>query len=89
MTPQSKPNPKPADSPPPNGHPLPPRQAQIARLIARGLTDKEIAVELGVSENTIGRHLGVIYRRLAIHSRTALVARALSQHSSPPHTDAI
>jgi DNA-binding NarL/FixJ family response regulator len=66
-------------SQPANGHRLPRRQAQIAWLVAQGLTDKEVAAELGVSENTVGRHLGVIFRKIAIHSRTGLVAWSLKR----------
>lgn len=56
--------------------PLSPRQGQIASLVARGLTDKEIAAELGISEETVATHLKRLFRRLAVHSRAALVSKA-------------
>jgi DNA-binding CsgD family transcriptional regulator len=52
------------------------RQAEIVRLVAGGLTNAQIAVELAVSERTVGKHLEHVYSRLDVTSRTAAVARA-------------
>jgi DNA-binding CsgD family transcriptional regulator len=52
---------------------LTPQEVQIARLVAEGLTNKEIAGQLYLSPKTIEYHLGNAYRKLDVHSRTELV----------------
>jgi DNA-binding NarL/FixJ family response regulator len=54
---------------------LTPRQRQVADLISRGYTNDGAAQKLHVSTKTIEKHLGDIYRRLGIDSRSALAAR--------------
>lgn len=53
---------------------LPPMQRRIARLAATGLTIREMATELGRSENTIKTQLKLIYERLGVASRVELAA---------------
>ena len=48
------------------------RQLEVARLAARGLTDREIADELGLSPHTVHTHLRNIFVRLGISSREEL-----------------
>ena len=60
------------------------RQAQVVSLLAEGLTDKEIAHALGLSEQTVGSYLKTIYRRNKVHSRAALVARWLRDPKGIP-----
>jgi LuxR family transcriptional regulator, maltose regulon positive regulatory protein len=55
---------------------LTPREIDVLTLVAQGLTDKEIAQDLGLSEHTIHRHVGNILTRLDVPSRTAAVAVA-------------
>jgi predicted ATPase/DNA-binding SARP family transcriptional activator/DNA-binding CsgD family transcriptional regulator len=50
------------------------RQAEIATLIARGLTSRQIAGELSISEHTVNTHVARILSRLDLRSRTQLVA---------------
>ena len=50
----------------------------MARLIARGSSNREISRDLRVSENTVEAHLTRIYRKLALHSRTELAALVLT-----------
>ena len=50
------------------------RQEQVISLIARGLTDKEIASELSISISTVEFHVGVILRSLDAKSRANAVA---------------
>jgi DNA-binding CsgD family transcriptional regulator len=51
------------------------RQLETATLAARGYTNIEIAELLSVSENTIKKHLGDVFARLAISNRTELALR--------------
>ncbi len=48
------------------------REWEVARCVAQGLTNAEIAKVLGVSRRTVATHLERIYERLQIHSRAAL-----------------
>ena len=48
---------------------LTPRQREIGGLVARGLQDKQIAMELGISEETVNYHLKVAFREYGFHSR--------------------
>jgi non-specific serine/threonine protein kinase len=45
------------------------REAEVLRLVARGLTDAQAAKELFISPRTVNWHLGSIYRKLGFHSR--------------------
>ncbi|MFI0356697.1 LuxR C-terminal-related transcriptional regulator [Actinomadura sp. 9N407] len=51
---------------------LTPRQRQIARLAAQGLSNREIAVRLDISMRTVGNHLVTIYERLGVTGRSGL-----------------
>ncbi|MDF2626192.1 MAG: transcriptional regulator, LuxR family [Symbiobacteriaceae bacterium] len=53
------------------------REREIARLVAQGLTDKEVAAKLFISPRTVDRHLRNIYVKLNISSRSALGAYAV------------
>jgi ATP/maltotriose-dependent transcriptional regulator MalT len=62
---------------------LTPRQQEIARLVADGLTNQQIADELGVKVKTVEMHLTRAYSRLGVNGRAALaemVAGAVAQH---------
>ena len=65
-----------------NGHGcgLTPREQEVMQGVARGLGNKEIAVGLGIGENTVGEHLKNIFRKLGVHSRAAAVARVGVKH---------
>jgi DNA-binding CsgD family transcriptional regulator len=59
------------------------REIDVLRLLAHGLSNGQIALELALSERTIGKHLEHIYAKLDVGNRTAAVARAreASTHS--------
>lgn len=48
---------------------LTPRQREIMVLLASGCSRQEIADELGISRETVKRHLMFAYRRLGVHDR--------------------
>jgi len=56
---------------------LTPREMEILQRVTEGLTTKEIADRSGVSYTTICTHLGNIYEKLHVHSRTAAAAKYL------------
>jgi DNA-binding CsgD family transcriptional regulator len=49
------------------------REGQILQLVAEGMTDKEVARNLGISKKTVGTHLGRLFTRHGFHSRTQAV----------------
>jgi DNA-binding CsgD family transcriptional regulator len=53
---------------------LTPHELQVAMIVARGATNKEAAASLFVSPKTVEHHLGQIYRKLDLRSRTELTA---------------
>jgi pimeloyl-ACP methyl ester carboxylesterase/DNA-binding CsgD family transcriptional regulator len=55
--------------------PLTGRETEVLRLIARGLSNREIASSLVVSEHTVHRHVSNILRKLAQSSRAAAAAQ--------------
>ena len=69
-----------ADSLQPQGnseHPFSPREHEVLTLAAEGLTNKEIAYRLGISERTVQFHINSIFNKSATNSRTEAVALAL------------
>jgi LuxR family maltose regulon positive regulatory protein len=56
--------------------PLKDRELQVLRLIAAGLSNREIAAELYLSVNTIKAYSSRIYGKLSVHSRAEAVDRA-------------
>ncbi len=54
---------------------LTPREAQIAAAIEEGLTNKEVAIRLDISVETVKYHIKHIYQKLEVNSRHALISR--------------
>ena len=50
------------------------READGARLICEGLSDKEIAWKLLLSPHTVKDHLKKVYSKFRVHARTQLVS---------------
>ena len=57
--------------------PLTPREADVLRLLARGLPNKSIAAALGISDQTVKFHVAAIYGKLGASNRTDAARRAL------------
>jgi DNA-binding NarL/FixJ family response regulator len=55
---------------------LTPREQEVARLAAQGLTNRQIAQALVIAEKTAANHLQHVLEKLALHTRTQLAARA-------------
>jgi DNA-binding CsgD family transcriptional regulator len=50
------------------------RQREVLSCVARGMTNREIAQQLFVSEATVAKHLERAYSKLGVHNRTAAIA---------------
>lgn len=53
---------------------LTPRETEVARLVVRGLINKEIALELGISVDTVKENIAKACRKCAVKGRTALTS---------------
>jgi DNA-binding CsgD family transcriptional regulator len=49
------------------------RERQIVRLVVQGMTNKEIAQTLGIAEDTVKKHLLLVYRKLGVRRRALLI----------------
>jgi DNA-binding NarL/FixJ family response regulator len=61
---------------------LSPREQSVARLAARGLTNRQIAAELVISVKTVEVHLGHIFAKLEVATRTQLAAKLAEQQAA-------
>lgn len=59
--------------------PLTPREIDVLRLVARGMTNREVGQELDISHRTVQGHLASIYDKLDANSRTEAVTEALKR----------
>lgn len=57
--------------------PLSPREIEVLELVAAGRTNKEIAVKLNISNQTVKNHISSILRKLAVNDRTQAVVFAM------------
>jgi DNA-binding CsgD family transcriptional regulator len=65
--------------------PLTARQSQLLDLVADGLTNRQIARQLNLSEGTVRRHLENVFERLGVGSRAAAVAQVVRTRSASSH----
>jgi DNA-binding NarL/FixJ family response regulator len=61
---------------------LTPREKEVALAVAKGHSNREVAVKLDVSERTIKAHLSVIFEKLAIRDRLQLAVLLRRENSS-------
>lgn len=54
---------------------LSPREADVARGVADGCTNKEVALRLGITERTVKAHLSAVFERLGVRDRLQLALR--------------
>jgi ATP/maltotriose-dependent transcriptional regulator MalT len=52
------------------------REAEVLALVAQGLTNREVAEELMLSERTVARHLANLYTKIGVTTRTAATSYA-------------
>src|SRR6185295_1270698 len=59
--------------------PLSPREVEILDNIAKGMTNKQVAYSLSISEQTVKNHMSSILRKLSVNDRTQAVVYAMKQ----------
>ena len=56
------------------------REVEILRRVTSGLTNRQLAEELGISTRTIDAHLRSVYAKLGVKSRSAATRYAIEHH---------
>ncbi|MBN9621825.1 MAG: response regulator transcription factor [Actinobacteria bacterium] len=77
-----------AISPPPGANRLSNREKEVLSLMSAGATNREIAVSLQVSAETVKRHAGKIFRKLNVRNRTEAAHRGRELGLSLPRQGA-
>jgi DNA-binding NarL/FixJ family response regulator len=69
------------------------RELEVVKSVFHAQTEAGIAVELGISINTVHTHLGRVYKKLGVHSAAGLILRVFSEfvqssrtHKRPPES---
>ena len=62
------------------------REEEVTRLVAAGLSNREVSEELGLSPHTVKNYLSHVFKQLGISNRTELVLYVLSQ-TKPPQAE--
>lgn len=72
----------------PGSHLLTPRQGEVLALLLQGLSNKRIALALGITESTVNEHVSAILQRLGVRSRveaiTSLQGRYMHVNATAP-----
>ena len=63
------------------------REKEVAGLLARGLTNRQVASEMESSENTVANHVARTLRKLGHGSRSLLTAWVVEQRTFPSFRD--
>jgi len=71
-------------SPLPGAQVLTPREQEVLELIARGLSNKRIALELGIAEKTVKIHVSSVLRKLGVADRTQAALHAVRERLVDP-----
>jgi len=66
---------------------LTPRETDVLTLLARGLSNKQMATELDLGLRTVEGHVSVVLAKLGATSRTEAVLSALAHHLVDPDSD--
>ena len=59
-------------------YPLTPRKEEVAILLAKGLSNRDIAESLFISENTVKEHMKEIFRIIGISNRSELFPKLIN-----------
>ena len=62
---------------------LTPREYQVAMLVARGLSNRDIARQLGITEGTVKLHMHQILRKLGVKTKSEAVLMVLRKTAAP------
>jgi DNA-binding NarL/FixJ family response regulator len=67
---------------------LSPREREIVAAVARGLSNRDIAMATGIAQQTVKNHLSTIFHKLNVRSRVQLAILAIqgggASSSAPP-----
>jgi DNA-binding NarL/FixJ family response regulator len=72
---------------PPTTDPLSAREREVATMVAQGISNRQIARELYLSERTIEKHVSKILRKLHLSSRAEIATWATHQRLIAPNPD--
>jgi DNA-binding NarL/FixJ family response regulator len=61
------------------------RELEVLKLVAKGMSNKEVADQLYISENTVKNHVRNILEKLHLHSRMEAVMYAVRKRLLDPH----
>jgi DNA-binding NarL/FixJ family response regulator len=56
------------------------RQQELLPMVARGLTNKEIAYNLNLSEQTVKNHVHRMLRKIGVNDRSEIIENARAEH---------